>query len=64
MNLDLLEFEKIINNNTGKVNLKIDFFDLEKNISVSMVTKKNGIKLTKNFLKKIKEFGIKDYFLN
>ena len=64
MNLDLLEFEKIINNNNGKVNLKIDFFDLEKNISVSMVTKKNGIKLTKNLLKKIKEFGIKDYFLN
>ena len=64
MNLDLLEFEKIINNNKGKVNLKIDFFDLEKNISVSMVTKKNGIKLTKNLLKKIKEFGIKDYFLN
>ena len=41
-----------------------DFNEVEKNISVSMVTKKNGIKLTKNLLKKIKEFGIKDYFLN
>ena len=55
---------KIINNNKGKVQLEIDFFDIEKKISVSMKSKKIGINMNNNFLKKIQDLGIKEYFLN
>ena len=59
--LDILEFEKLIKEDNGKVKLEVDFFDKEKNISVSMTSKNYGVKLSKNFQKKIKELGINDY---
>ena len=63
-NFNFSDLEKTINNNKGKVQLEIDFIDLEKKISVSMKSKKNGISVSNNFLKKIQDLGIKEYFLN
>jgi len=63
-NFNFHDLGQIINNNKGKVQLEIDFFDLEKKISVSMKSKKIGINMSNNFLKKMQDLGIKEYFLN